>query len=196
MSYSDVDNRIAPVQSYQPKFSTTWYRYRTSPRYQRQLVNYRARKYGIRNVQPRQVNFLPPNSRQGMTYQMPNDPYSLNWSEAFEGWGRGWRIVNKARSLINGIIKILQFIHDRIHEQGAAAAGNGCSPSCVCVGAAVTTSMVVVGVGLGIGVSVGVSAGVIYAGENMNSTSNGTSINGTLTNFTMLLVGLLKTHIL
>jgi hypothetical protein len=165
---------------------TTWYRYRTSPRYQRQLVNYRARKYGIRNVQPRQMNFLPPNSRQGMPYQMPNDPDSLSWSEASEGWGRGWRIVNKGHSWINGIIKILHFIHNRIQEQGAAA-GNGCSPHCVCVGAAVTTSMVVVGAGLG----VGVSAGVKYAGENMNST-----LNGTLTNFTMVLVGLLKTRIL
>ena len=157
-------------------------------------MNYRARKYGIRNVQPRQV-FLPPNSRQGMTYQMSNDPDSLNWSEASEGWGRGWRIVLRVRSWINGIIKVLHFIHDRIQEQGAA--GNGCSPSCVCVGAAVTASTIVVGVGLG----VGVSAGVKYAGENMISISNGTFTNGTFTNgtlanFTMSLVRLLKTRIM
>ena len=128
-------------------------------------MNNQASSYRIPNVRPRRSKFLPRNLRQGAAYVIPNNGHTLDSSTQ---WNSGWNFANKIRNTLQGIGKIVNFIHERVREK-AAAGGNGCSTPCVAVGAVTTVVLVVVSSAL----SVGLGAGIKYVGENMNSTSTG-----------------------
>jgi hypothetical protein len=184
MDYIDFNYQIASVQRFQSRVLTTTHGLPTSSRYQHHPTNHRTRKYRIRSAQPSRVNFLSPNPqfrlsplslKQKMIYRTSNNPHLRDSSDKSEEWETQWKIFNRIRSLVNWILKIINFLQTRIQEQGAA--GHGCSLCCVCVGATATTGLVVVGVGLSLGLGIGIK----YNGENTNSTltSNSQAIEDT-----------------
>jgi hypothetical protein len=129
-------------------------------------MNYPARKYGTPNLRPRTASFLPRKSQrrpsprypqQGAVYQTPSNSHALNF---------GWNIIDRIRTVVNWIIKIVQFILLRIHEQTGAY---GCSPSCICVAVTGTTAVIAVGTALSIGIGVGLK----NDGESINLTPGG-----------------------
>jgi hypothetical protein len=129
-------------------------------------MNYRAHTYRVPNVQPRRANFYSRNSqlRSFPHYLQSRAGYQTH-DDRVEQWETGWRYTNIIRSVIGWIIKIVHFIQSRIHEQ-AGAGGSVCSPACVCVGAAVTTTCVVASTALGVGLSVALNPN----SESLNST--------------------------
>jgi hypothetical protein len=139
-------------------------------------MNHQARKHGIPNVRPRRVYFLPRNpqfqssqrySRQRAVDRMSYNPPILNSSDSSELSEIDWKVFNRIRHLVNWIIKIINFIHSRIHEQTGMV--GGCSSSCICVAVTTTAAAVAVGTGLSIGLGVGLKTD----GESMNSTLTG-----------------------
>ena len=138
-------------------------------------MNYRALKYRIPNGQSHRANFVSynlqfrPYSRYPQSraiYRKSNDPRALNSTFPVEHWDIGWKGANRIRSIFNWILKIGNFIQQRIREKAGAG---GCSPACVCVGAAITAVMIVVGIALSIGLGVGLNTD----NESVNSTSTG-----------------------
>jgi hypothetical protein len=124
-----------------------------------------------------------------MIYRTPNNPHPRDSSDNVDDWKIQWKIFNRIRTLVNWILKIINFLHTRIHEQGAA--GFACSPTCCCVGATATTGLIVVGAGLGVGLGIGIK----YDGENLNSTFFEQNNGSTIGNATRTLLQILKIRV-
>jgi hypothetical protein len=143
-------------------------------------MNHRARKYGILNVQPRRANFLSGNPQlrpypryphHKALYRAPNNPRPLDAAHQSEQGYSELRIIKRIHSLFNWIIKIIQFVQSRIHEQSGAY--GGCTSCCICVGIITTTAVIAVGTALSIGLGVGLDSGLQNNNESMNSTLTG-----------------------
>jgi hypothetical protein len=171
---------MPPVRQYQSNFFTTTQRFRLFPRYLRQPMNHRARKYGIPNVQPRRAKFLPGNPQlrpypryphQKALDRTPNNPPPLKPAHQSEEGHIELRIIKRIHSLFNWIIKIVQFVQSRIHEQSGAYCG--CASSCICMAVITATTAVAVGTALSIRLGVGLDSGLKNNNESMNSTLTG-----------------------
>ncbi len=123
-------------------------------------MNYRAHTYQVPRVQSCYPKFRP--------YPHFPEPRAVydTLSRPVEQWEIGWRGANRIRSIFNWILKIGNFIQQRIREKAGAG---GCSTGCVAVGAAVTVTCIVVSTTLSIGLGVGLNRN----DDSLVSTSTG-----------------------